>query len=86
MDIHTEHNTRNGRVTYLDETAGQLIEYQTTPDARRYILNSDGFVIGWDRVATPPRGSGWECAVRTPDHRTIWTRASYLPRQEMAVA
>lgn len=85
MNIHTDAKPRNNRVLYLDEAAGQLVEYQTTPDARRYLLNRDGLVIGWERVASPPRGDGWECAVRTPDHRTIWTRASYLPRQEMAV-
>ena len=86
MHIHTDDAPRNGRVIYLDETAGQLVEYQTTQDARQYILDRNGFVIGWGMVASPPRGDGWECAVRTPDHRTIWTRASYLARQEMAVA
>lgn len=86
MDIHTDDAPRNGRVIYLDEAAGQLIEYQTTSDTRRYLLTRDGLVIGWEHVATTPRGHGWECAVRTPDHRRIWTRTSVVPSYEMAVA
>jgi len=86
MDIRNERDQRNGRVIYLDDAAGQLVEYQTTQDVRQYILDGKGLVIGWDMVARPPRGHGWECAVRTPDHRRIWTRTTMAPSYEMAVA